>query len=144
VRELTDLAGTARADLDHRGLRVHADPEQRQRDADRVVEALRRPDHREPRGEDVDEDVLRARLPARAGDADDARAPRLAVAAPQRQQGLARVRHPDDEAVALRRTRVLGDHDARRAARDGVGEEAVPVELRPAQGHEQVPSAHLA
>ena len=86
LAEVGDLADAAHPHLDDADLRLRLEPAERQRHAELGVVAPLRPDRRRHVRAERREDVLRRRLPGRAGDADETGA----APAPQR---LAEHRH---------------------------------------------------
>ena len=106
--EVADLAGAAHRHLRHDDLGLGLDPAERERQADLVVEAVRRRDGAQAGAQERREDVLRRRLPDRAGDRHDASIAAGADGTAQRGE---------------RGVRVVGHERRRRAARAGVVEE---------------------
>jgi hypothetical protein len=75
AREVGEVADPVGAHLEDEGRGLLAGAQDRQRQADLVVEGPGRGDQLPARGQDVDEQVLGRRLADRAGDRDDVRAP---------------------------------------------------------------------
>ena len=117
--EVADLAGAAHRHLRHDHLGLGLDPAQRERQADLVVEAVRRRHGAQVRAQERREDVLRRRLPDRAGDRHDASIAAGADGTTQRGE---------------RGVRVVGHERRRGTARAGV----VEKRLSAGDGDEQV------
>jgi len=124
------LAGVVHSDLDHRGTMRGAKAQQRQRQADRVVEVARGRQHRrvaEVRAQDGRDHLLDRRL-AVAADHRDQRQ-REPLPPPRGKASQRRQRVGDDDQVPGQRLRArLGDHRCDGAARKRLGDEVVAVE----------------
>ncbi len=114
-----DLAEPAHPHLDDAELGVGLDPAERQRHAELVVEVPLGGDRAEMRAAERGEDVLRGRLPGRAGDADDARARAVAHGAADRGERPVRARR--GRARPRRRARERARRSRRRRRRPRTG-----------------------
>ena len=138
-----DFARVIHAQLDHRDVGPRAQLEQRERQADVVVQVAPVPKHRVLRRQELRRELLRRRLARAARDGDDLRArspSHLARAVLQRPR---RVRHLDQKRrrpclSCLGQGRRRGHHRAGRSCGQRGGDEFVPVEPVAADRDEQV------
>ena len=143
-----DLAAMIHTELDHCHLRSRPQLEERERQADVVVQVPLVPEHAVPGREELRNDFLRRRLARAAGDGDHPRARSPPDVACQVLQAARRVVHFDDGwpaggPVACRPWHLAGslDEGPARAARQRLRDEAMTVEALAANGDEEVPVA---
>ncbi len=140
-----DLAGRAHPELDDghaRRLAVASELEQRQRQADVVVQVAAVAERPVPQRQERGRDFLGRRLARRSGDGDEAGAalpPHRAAHPLQRER---RVGHLDDDRLRLAAGDGVGasgrHHDAARPAIERVADEGVPVVALAGDGDEQL------
>jgi hypothetical protein len=131
-----DLTAGVGADLQHRGLVLGAQAQQRQRQPPLVVERALRLEHVPARGHHAGGQLLGRRLAVAAGHGDHRDGEARAV---ERGQPAQRLRGVLDEHQRHVGRHVVGqrvDDEARGAARGGVGEERVTVQAMAVDGEE--------
>ena len=106
ARQQGDLAGRVEAHLEHRGLVLGPQAQQRHGQADLVVPVGRVAQDREALLEDLRDLLLGRGLGQRAGDAHDQRVEAIAVGGRDRAQGRGRVGDADDAHAPARGERV--------------------------------------
>jgi hypothetical protein len=140
--EGANFAWMVHAEFDHRDLRPRAQLEQRQRQADVVVQVPRVAEHPVARREELRRGLLRRRFARAPGNGHHLRPGPPAHVAGQLLQRPRRVRHLDEHAgppfTCLKGGRRTLDHRARCAFRQRVGNERVTVEPLAADRHEQL------
>ena len=127
-REPRDLAGVAHAHLDDRGAVLRPEAEERQRDADLVVEVALGLQDGAARREDRGDHLARGGLPVRAGDADDRDVEAPPVVARDRAERGEGVRDREERQRRGLGRAVLRDDRRGRALRGGLGDVRVAVE----------------
>ena len=139
------------AEFDHRHLRSRPQLEERERQADVVVEVPRVAKYPIPRRKKRRCDFLCCRLPCAPRDRDDLRTGAPPHVARDVLEAARRVFHRDQHGVAMSCCRGLCragcrhlDQRALRPASQRVGDEAMPVEALAVDGHEEVTSPHCA
>ena len=145
-----NLSGCTHAQFHDRHLRTRPQLEQRQRQADVIVQVALVPERPVPQRQKRRGHFLRRRLSRAAGDRHDARARLPANIPRQRLQRPRGVLHFDhDRRRAHRRSLARRfhavravDHDARRATSDRARDEVVAVEALAMNGEEQVAGLH--
>ena len=149
LREPRDLAQVVHAAFDGGVAVLLAEPQERERNADFVVEVALGLEGRSHRGEHLRDQLLGAGLSGRAGDADQFEIWQPAPpAGGQASERAPRVRRREDR-DALRPGARLGqrirrDQDAGSATLHRLGDEVAAVEVVPAQGDEQATRHRLA
>ncbi|MBM2844098.1 MAG: hypothetical protein HW404_1935 [Anaerolineales bacterium] len=159
VAQQGDLPRHVEAHLQHGPAVIAGQLEDRQRQADLVVEVAEVAQGAEPSFEQLGGDFLGSRLPQTAGDADDmdrqARTP-VAGGLLQRRQHVRHAQQADVGECEIRRQRstqidhrpgtqaVALDEGGPRPSLEGLGQEVMAVDLVPLQGEEEGPRDDLA
>jgi hypothetical protein len=149
ARQVVDLAAVAHAHLDHRRAMRVTQPEQRQRQADLVVEVAARGQHRlriaaEVRAQDRGAHFLDRGLAVAAGDAEQRNRKAGTPGGGQLAQRQARVVHHDQRQSGIGRGPAAFDHGAGGALGQHLAHEVMTVEAIALECDEQHAGSHGA
>ena len=136
-----DLAGLARADLEHEDLRVLLEPGHRERHPDAIVVASDRRHAAKPRAEHGAEGVLRGGLAVASGDRHDGAVEAVAQGSREIEQRVIGALDRDHRTAALPRS--IGE-DRGRTGTERLGQEIAAPVRRAVERDEQIARGHPA